>query len=810
MSERSSSPAIQLASGKQINGGSFTYNIIKYIGHGGSGVVYRAHCEVRQEDVAVKFFIPIYAHKFLSSASDTVQQQAIKDLQEHHRKELSCLHQISHPTIVRILDSGTYQPSTGELSDQFTFVQAVSFFVMEFIPGSDIRSYLQRNDQPKAQVASLLRTLAEGLIYLHEEKKYLHQDIKAENIMVRAGTSEPVIIDFALYKNLNFEETDPKGMTRLDGDWDLFPKFDGNHPLKKFKETPGSREELMELGFPGLDLYQFGLLLQSLKPQFRNIFASDEIRYIELIEQELLDWEKVQSLKTVDARWLRDQFSKLNPAYSQFMGVEELTPPSSAKQTVQLPGKVVTISPFIDQLSNTRSFRRLRSINQLALVDVIYPGAGYRRNLHCFRAYSYCAELIESLTQSPRFRLLFSPLLARQALAMSLLHDINHFPFLHTIQEAIGKPMKNVDLLDLFCNGCLTKDKPSIYELLEDEVKLPREQFKDLLLLEHHELVEKGYKPGLQIVKSMIDSGADVDKLAYLEDDSFFTGVAYGHGVDSRQLIASATIVKIPLNGTFTNQGWHLGFHDEGLSAVESLVMARYWMFRAVYWHRINRAIMAMLLHVIRELYVEPHGNAQRFVEETMWLSEEQALDYLNKLYRKKKNGRDSITNDILKDHRTVYRRLLSIQGVPEEEGGVEANLYRRLAKLSEPHHGQQLEEYRKIITKSVEDFIYTSLGIDVSIGDDDLLLDIPTRRLGNLGEIYIEFDTGSVKKFRDLPGVVGRASLDFERLVNRIRIFVRPEVANKIGEDILIDRRNELLKVVYESLPRNAIDQVR
>ena len=88
MSERPSSTAIQLASGKQINGGSFNYNIIKYIGHGGSGVVYRAHCEVRQEDVAVKFFVPIYAQKFLSSMSDTAQQQAIKDLQEHYRKEL--------------------------------------------------------------------------------------------------------------------------------------------------------------------------------------------------------------------------------------------------------------------------------------------------------------------------------------------------------------------------------------------------------------------------------------------------------------------------------------------------------------------------------------------------------------------------------------------------------------------------------------------------------------------------------------------------------------------------------------------------
>ncbi|MEK6621804.1 MAG: hypothetical protein AABZ13_04925 [Planctomycetota bacterium] len=80
----------------------------------------------------------------------------------------------------------------------------------------------------------------------------------------------------------------------------------------------------------------------------------------------------------------------------------------------------------------------------------------------------------------------------------------------------------------------------------------------------------------------------------------------------------------MPPTGTCTNQDWHLGFRDDGLSAAESLVMARYWMFRTVYWHRINRAIMAMLLHVIRELYLKSSENPQRFVEDTMWLSEEQ------------------------------------------------------------------------------------------------------------------------------------------------------------------------------------------
>jgi hypothetical protein len=448
----------------------------------------------------------------------------LDDLEKLFQKELECLREVHHPTIVNVLDSGTYQPSKGELIRQLGVVEQLNFFVMDFVRGSDILAFLQLNNQlSKTQLVSLLRKLCDGLIYLHEVKEYLHTDIRSANVLIREGTTEPVIIDFALYKNFNFKEVDPNEITKLYGDWDLFPKdLPTNHPLKKLKETKGAREELKSLCFPGLDLFQFGKLLQALKEQLTKIFSAEEMNYLGLLERELTSWEKVRGLS---AHWLQEQFAKLDPAYSQFMGVEELSPPSSAKQTLQLPSKVITVSPLIDRLSNTHSFRRLRSINQLLFIDILYPGAGYRRNIHCLRAYDYCAELIESLTNSSRFRLLFDPLLARQALVMALLHDINHFPLLHIFQEIRGTYTMDIDLLDLFCDGTATQDSPSIYEILQ-EIGLSRERFRGLLLLNHYELVEKGYEPGLQIVKSMIDSGADIDKLSYLEYDSLFTGIA--------------------------------------------------------------------------------------------------------------------------------------------------------------------------------------------------------------------------------------------------------------------------------------------
>ena len=57
-------------------------------------------------------------------------------------------------------------------------------------------------------------------------------------------------------------------------------------------------------------------------------------------------------------------------------------------------------------------------------------------------------------------------------LVLALLHDINHFPFLHTFQELGAASFAEVSLLDLFCDGEATGDKPSLYQIVEEETGL--------------------------------------------------------------------------------------------------------------------------------------------------------------------------------------------------------------------------------------------------------------------------------------------------------------------------------------------------
>lgn len=262
-------------------------------------------------------------------------------------------------------------------------------------------------------------------------------------------------------------------------------------------------------------------------------------------------------------------------------------------------GGPMTASKEVDRVINTRAFRRLHCMNQLSFVDAIYPGATCKRFVHCLRTYNLCKQFVLHLLQEHAFRYLFSPEMARQALVFALLHDINHFPLLHIFQESRSRPLKDVDLVDIFSNGRLTHDSPSLEQLL-DGLGVTQERFRRVLIHKHHQQTT----PHDQIIKSMIDSGADLDKLAYLPYDSLYTGTRYGLALEEHTLIRSATVIQTP------ESRWHLAYRESAVPALQGLLQARVGMFRKVYWHHTNRAIMSMVLYVIDEL--DSNGEARR------------------------------------------------------------------------------------------------------------------------------------------------------------------------------------------------------
>jgi len=96
-------------------------------------------------------------------------------------------------------------------------------------------------------------------------------------------------------------------------------------------------------------------------------------------------------------------------------------------------------------------------------------------------------------------------------------------------------------------------------------------------------------------LQGLISGSIDLDKLDYLRRDAFMCGVAYGE-IDVDRLLNALAIVRDPESGAP-----RIGMVEKGLSALESLLFARYQMYRNVYWHHGVRSATVMYKRLVTD-----------------------------------------------------------------------------------------------------------------------------------------------------------------------------------------------------------------
>lgn len=144
------------------------YTIVEKIGAGGMGVVYRAHDDQLDRDVAVKV-LPRG-----SLADETARKR--------FRKEALALARLNHPNIATVHEFGTQDGS--------------DFLVTEFIAGITLDSKLARGPLPPAEVVRLGAQLAAGLAAAHQQG-IIHRDLKPGNLRITVD-GRLKILDFGL------------------------------------------------------------------------------------------------------------------------------------------------------------------------------------------------------------------------------------------------------------------------------------------------------------------------------------------------------------------------------------------------------------------------------------------------------------------------------------------------------------------------------------------------------------------------------------------------------------------------------------
>lgn len=772
-----------LEAGRKLKVNGRTYEVQSFLGGGGSGEVYKVSNEGRV--FAIKIFFPFYQLQFFSTNEVT---RSVEESLAFQQKEYEFLSKLSHLNIVRSHDAGEVELIRKE-QDRIPVkgIHALPAIVTECIDGWPLNEALEQKKLDPEQLTHVMIRLAHALEYLHAERQYMHVDIKAANILVRKTDAEPILIDFALCKNLNFAEVAKNERTLLLGDWDLFPKdLPTDHELKRLKESGGTREDLFKLAFPYLDLFQTGKLIKSLLPYWRAVVDEREFAYIDALGSQLANWNIV---KTWGPRDLYPRIARIGAGHFTVFGVPELTAPTSTERTIMIPPDIaVPITRRIQRAIETRSFRRLSQMHQLCLLSSVYPGADYKRSVHLLFSYDLARRFTTHLYSSPLFRLLFDTMSCQQLLMVSLLHDINHFPFLHIFQESNIPGLDRLKVVDLFCDGVATGEKaagqPSVYELLADVGIMPQ-RFKKLILGKFDE--QENHSD--QAISSLVNSGVDIDKLSYLFLDSYFSGVKFGTGIDYAALVKAATIGELA-----DGRGVHLAFRDQALQAVENVVMTRCWSFRSLYWHHTNRAIMAMILHVARELYTQLGQNVEDYLRDTMWMTDFEAVKYLDVKYREHK-GTPSILHGLVEDRTKLYKKLYTVRTTETDS---DDEIYATCKKLD---YVMELK-----LRAAVAGRLQTILpGGGPKIAAEDILIDVPRREMDIGGAIYISLPAGHLIPLATLSEPVRTISVNYDKLTTRVRFFVSPRIATSLQ-----DQGRQKDRGAIQALIKDAIVEAR
>jgi HD superfamily phosphohydrolase len=153
---------------------------------------------------------------------------------------------------------------------------------------------------------------------------------------------------------------------------------------------------------------------------------------------------------------------------------------------------------------------------------------------------------------------------------------VGHYPFSHALEEA-GLPSHEVLAVEHLAH-------PDLRAALDQTgIQSPARRIGTLIA-----------GTSTSPLQGLISGSLDLDKIEYLTRDARMCGVPYG-AVDVDRLLHSMTLVTAPTGET------RIAVLEKGGSALESLLFAKYQMYRNVYWHHAVRSATAMFKRLVRD-----------------------------------------------------------------------------------------------------------------------------------------------------------------------------------------------------------------
>jgi len=385
-------------------------------------------------------------------------------------------------------------------------------------------------------------------------------------------------------------------------------------------------------------------------------------------------------------------------------------------------------------LLDTPPVQRLRYIRQLGHAFLVYPGATHSRFEHALGAYHLTRRALQAL--EARGELDRVPPADRHAVGYAaLLHDIGHYPFSHALEEAGFRSHED--------QGVARLDEPTLSQSL---IALGGPDLSRTI----GDLMRGRSRSPLQ---GLISGSLDLDKIDYLCRDSRMCGVPYGL-IDVDRLLASLTLVE-------TGDGsLEIGVHEKGASALESLLFAKYQMYRNVYWHHAVRSATCMF------------KRAARVALRSGQVTEEAVAELADDAFMQRLEAENPASLAFALRSRRLYKRALDL---PATDVAGPASWI-----ADDPD-----------LTEAVED----ALAREVGLGPGELLVDFPART-DLLGvDLPLRLRDGSVERLTSegRAGHLGlpRIARELYQSARRLRVFVarpiRPSL-DKVAELVSVE----------------------
>ena len=226
-------------------------------------------------------------------------------------------------------------------------------------------------------------------------------------------------------------------------------------------------------------------------------------------------------------------------------------------------GFITVDDELINQVIAHPYFQRLRRINQMAMANLVYPGAVHSRLHHALGAYHLMGNALNELKNKG---IEISAAEVQAAKIAILLHDIGHGPFSHALEHVLIEGMHHEELSLLIIN--------ELNKQFNGQLELALKIFTD--------------RYPKKFLYQLISGQLDVDRLDYLNRDSFFTGVNEG-------VIGYDRILKM-----LTVHHGELMVEEKSIYSIEKFLVARRLMYWQVYLHKTVLCAEQMLKRIIK------------------------------------------------------------------------------------------------------------------------------------------------------------------------------------------------------------------